>query len=314
MLKKDLVIDLGNGAVKVRNSKGILQNFKATTKLNFNEYDMEGKHEITLHEGVNNDIYYVIGDVEGDYCASERRYISESYKALLFTAIGVALEFETETKYEIDLGINLPLTTYKKGEMDSIIKSKFEKKTFRFKVDKKEYEIKISSVTTLPENLVVGLLKEEDIKYKNLFFDLGNGTIDMLFTEGKQLGRMKTEYKGIDRLMDMICEKSGARKNQIIKYWDNLSEISVKGNEKDLSSIKEDTLLDYISELIEIAEKENGGNLDDVNTIYLLGGGAIIIENTIKTFIKNRIKVFDNPQYANLMCLEEMYKKIRQNN
>ena len=314
MLKKTIIMDLGNGAVKVRKTTGELVCFKATTKLNSNEYDMDGKHEITLHEGLNNDIYYVIGDVEGEYCASERRYLREDYKALLLTAIGVALQHETDEEFEINLGLNLPLTTYKEGKMESIIKSKFEDKKFEFKVDKKEYKINLKTVTTLPENLVVGLLKEDEIKYKNLFFDLGNGTADILFTEGTKLGRMKTVYMGIDTLMERMCEKSGARKNQIIKYWSNLSEISVKGNEKNLNLIKENTLLDYVSDLIEVAEKENGGNLDDVNTIYLLGGGAKLIENTIKTFIKNKIKVFGNPQFANLMCLEEMYKKVAANN
>ena len=311
MKKIEVIMDLGNGAVKLRNSKGELVSFKATTKLNSNEYDMTDKHEITLHEGLNNDIYYVIGDMEGEYCASERRYLKEDYKALLLTAIGVALKPENDEEFEIDLGLNLPLTTFKEGKMDSVIKSKFEGKKFEFKVDKKEYKINILSVTTLPENLVVGLLKNDEIKYKNLFFDLGNGTADILFTEGTKLGRMKTVYMGIDTLMERMCEKSGARKNQIIKYWRNLSEISVKGNEKNLNIIKEDTLLDYVSDLIEVAEKENGGNLDDVNTIYLLGGGAELIEKTMRKFIKNKIIVFDNPQFANLLCLEEMYKKMK---
>lgn len=309
-MNKRIVIDLGNGAVKLRDSEGKLKCFKSTTKLNSNEYDLENKHEITLHEGLNNDIYYVIGDEEGDYCANERRYISENYKALLFTAIGVALQNENEVKYTIDLGLNLPLTTYKERRIEKLIKNKYEGKNFKFKVDKKEYEIKFNKITIMPENLVVGLLKNEEIKYKNLFFDLGNGTVDILFTEGMKLGRIKTEYLGIDKLIEKICEKSGARKNQIIKYWDNLSEVSVKGNEKDLNTIKEDSLMDYVSDLIGIAEKENGGNLDDVNTIYLLGGGAIIIENCMKEYIKNNIKVFDNPQFANLMCLEEMFKKL----
>lgn len=309
-MKKKIVIDLGNGAVKLRNSDGELKCFKSTTKLNSNEYDLGDKHEITLHEGLNNDIYYVIGDEEGEYCANERRYITENYKTLLLTAIGVALQKENETEYEIDLGLNLPLATYKERKVERIIKSKYEGAYFSFKVDNKEYQIRINKVILMPENLVVGLLKNEEIKYKNLFFDLGNGTVDILFTEGTKLGRIKTEYLGVDKLIERVCEKSGARKNQIIKYWDNLSEISVRGNEKNLNTIKQDSLMDYVSELIGIAEKENGGNLDDVNTIYLLGGGANLIEESMKIFIDNNIKVFDNPQFANLMCLEEMFKKL----
>ncbi|MBX4267145.1 ParM/StbA family protein [Clostridium estertheticum] len=318
MGKKDIIIDLGNGAVKFRNGKNELVCFKSTTKLNSNEYDMTGKHEIILHEGINNNIYYVIGDEEGEYCVTQRRYITENYKALLFTAIGIALESEEENKEEnkesiigVNLGINLPLTIYKEKNMEIIIKNKFESKIFEFKVDNNEYKIKIENVIVMPENLVVGLLKQDEVKYKNLFFDLGNGTIDILFTEGTKLGAMKTEYIGIDTLIKTMCEKSGARKNQLIKYWDNLSEISVKGNQKNLNDIKEDTLMDYVSELIRIAENVNGGNLDDVNRIYLLGGGANLIEKTMKMFIKNDIKVFDNPQFTNLLCLEEMFKNIK---
>lgn len=159
MKNKDIVIDLGNGAVKFRNAKGELVCFKSTTKLNSSEYDMTGKHEIILREGINSDIYYVIGDEEGEYCVSERRYISESYKALLFTAIGIALETEEESVFGVNLGINLPLTIYKEKNMEKIIKRKFEGKTFRFKVDNNEYEIKIENVIVMPENLVVGLLE-----------------------------------------------------------------------------------------------------------------------------------------------------------
>lgn len=309
-MKKNVIIDLGNGTGKVRNAKGELVLFEATTKLNSNEYDMTEKHEITLHEGFNNDIYYVIGDKEGEYCASERRYTTENYKALLFTAIGIALNEHKGNDFEINLGINLPLTVYKERKMEQLIKAKFEAKNFEFKVDGKEYKIKIEKVVVMPENLVVGLLKQEDIKYKNLFFDLGNGTIDILFTEGTKLGAIKTEYIGIDTLISKMCEKSGARKNQIRKYWNNLSEISVKGNQKNLNEIKEATLIDYVSDLIRIAENVNGGDLNDVSRIYLLGGGAKLIEETMKVFINNEIKVFDNPQFANLMCLEEMFKKI----
>lgn len=311
MKNKDMVFDVGNGAVKLRNAEGELVCFKATTKLNSNEYDMSGKHEITLHEGINNDIYYVIGDDEGDYCASERRYLTENYKALLFTAIGIALKSDEGHDFKINLGINLPLTIYKARKMEQILKSKFEGKLFEFKVDDKEYRIIIESVTAMPENLVVGLLKKEEIKYKNLFFDLGNGTLDILFTEGTKLGTIKTEFKGIDTLMEKMCEKSGARKNQIIKYWDDLSVISVKGNQKNLNNIKADTLMDYVSEIIEIAESTNGGDLDDVYKIYLLGGGANLIEGTMKSYINNNIKVLDNPQFANLICLEEMFRKIK---
>lgn len=309
-MKKNVIVDLGNGAVKIRNANGYLEWFKATTKLNSNEYDMEGKHEITLHEGVNNDIYYVIGDEEGEYCATERRYITENYKALLFTAIGLTLKDIECNEFEIDLGINLPLTIYKERRMEQIIKGKFENKSFEFKVDQKSYKIKIGNVVVMPENLVVGLLKKEDIKYKNLFFDLGNGTIDILFTEGTKLGAIKTEYMGIDTLISKICEKSGARKNQIIKYWDNLSEISVKGNQKNLNTIRDESLTDYVSDIITIAEKTNGGNLDDVSNIYLLGGGANLIIDTMKIFITNKITVFDNPQFANLICLEKMFDKM----
>ncbi len=312
-MEKNLTIDLGNGWIKYRNHSGELKKLRATTLLENTMYDMEGRHSINIYnDSDNSDIYYLIGEADGNYCADARRYRREEYKALLLTAIGLSLMGEIDASFDVKLALNLPLRLYKEGKIEHYLAENLTG-SYHFKVDNREFNISIAKIFCFPENLVISLLDKKDVAMKNVFVDIGNGTVDLLFTEDSRLGTLKTEYTGIASLYTTIYEKSQLPVNMIEKYWANLSQVPIRGNSINAENIKKSCIKEYALNIVDLIESANKGTLDDINKIYLLGGGSHLIDDELQSVVDQQVVPFPQPEFANFLCIEKMFAQILKN-
>lgn len=308
--KKNLVVDLGNGVVKLKDSKGVCHTFLSTTKAAANDFDdIEGHHDLTMIVD-NIEVKYLVGDADGDYCRNRRRYSTIDYKALLLTAIGVAFKNDKDNIFDLTLGVNLPITLYKDVKYIKQIRENC-KGLHSFFVDGKKYVIKIEDIISLPENLIASTLSREDIMKKNLFIDIGSGTVDLLFCENGNLGNNVTDYCGIKDLEMDIAKKAGIQENQVHKYWDDMSDIVIGRQSRNVTRIKDTSVNRYVNNIISLAEKNNGGSIMDVSTVYVLGGGANIVGKEIEDMLEdtNRVVIVEGATFANLNCMETMFKQ-----
>lgn len=213
-----------------------------------------------------NGIYYTMmkGEFENKFNKAAKNYMPN-----LLYAIGKS----TQDK-EIDLVLGVPLDNLK---IKDKFKTDLKEKTFKFKLNDKDREIKINRIATIAEGMSSFYTLSKTDREKDLcIIDIGGRTVNVVTFIGGKAEHKFTITKGMIDLYDTIKTKANAIGNN---YKVEEMERLIKKNL--FEGVDEDRkeFLDSIMNEIEFKLKL------ETYDVWFTGGGSIDLEDVIKATV-----------------------------
>lgn len=288
-------IDLGNANVKT--SKGIIFESKiksGITKMNENDIKV-------IYDGIE----YTVGSYDGALNISKKKYFKTAYKVNLLTAIGKS--FKTNN-IKTNIVVGVPVEMFNDKKLTEEIKSHIEAYgPQKISINNIDKIINIENVEVFCESAVVFSDRERFKNQKTLVIDFGGGTIDISFWDGLNLTKARTYKEGMITLYENIIKQINGRFSTTLNSniaIDMVGKKTYRIDQEDKNigftdSIVEtyvDGLTSYINQYFDV---------EAADSIQLIGGGAIQLENNIKDEYDKAI-LFPNAEFANA----DNYEKV----
>ncbi|MCD3206754.1 ParM/StbA family protein [Clostridium botulinum C] len=284
------IIGVDNGNEMLETSEGV----QFINKLSVGTIDMNKDDIKVNYNGVN----YTIGVDEGSANIGNNKHKKINYKVSLLT--GIANSYN-DVNIDCKVVVGLPVELYNNSEHKEQVKSEilgWGRQTI--KVNNKEKKINILDVEVFPESGVVFSDRERFKNERTLVIDLGGSTVDISLWNGLRLEAQKTYKHGMVTLYEQIIsivnnQKNTNFKNSEAKYMINKDKYIINQEEQDITFIKPiielyvNGLTSWINQSFEI---------EKVNSIQLIGGGAIMLEEHLKDEY-GKAQLFENPGFAN---------------
>ncbi|MFT8352619.1 StbA protein [Clostridium saccharoperbutylacetonicum] len=258
---------------------------------------------------------YVVGEPDGNYIADADKLKTEenreNLKACTLTAIG--LSYPTETFIDASLVVGLPVGffTQQKEEFKNMMESLSEK----IYINKLgiEQTIKVKQVLVYPQS--AGLIfkkaqKSESIKSEtSLVIDVGGGTWDVSQFDGLKLVKKATYQNGMLILHSQIAQELNSKhytKFKTSNIYDLIKRgyFTVEGEKKSMAEV-DHFRNDHVSEAAINIKRDF--DVNNVDNIYLIGGGADEVKQFLDKYINN-IELEKDAQFVNAECFELMGK------
>lgn len=253
-----LAVDLGNYNIKT--SEEIIFSSRFVVG---GDYAPVGEETIEI----NGKFYTMMkGEFENKFNKAKKNYLPN-----LLYAIGRST---SENDKEIDLVLGVPLDNL---EIKDIFKSELKGKTFKFKINGIDREIKINRVATIAEGMSsFYTLNKNEREKDTLIIDIGGRTTNIVtFINGKAEKKF-TITKGMIDFYDAIKTRvNAAGNNYELEEMERLIKNGVFG---DIAEDKK-LFLESIMNKIELKLK-----YETYNT-YFTGGGSVELEDVIKALI-----------------------------
>ncbi|MBM7835628.1 ParM/StbA family protein [Clostridium sardiniense] len=292
-------IDLGNANVKT--SRGIIFESKIKSGITkMNEKDIK-----VIYEGVE----YTVGSYDGALNISKRKYFKNAYKINLLTAIAKSCKANNITT---NIVVGVPVESFNDKKLTEEIKSHIEDFGLqKIIVNDVENLINIENVEVFCESAIVFSDRERFKNKKTLVIDFGGGTIDISFWDGLNLTKARTYKEGMITLYENIIKQVNN------KYSTNLnSNISVDMIDKKTFKInQEDKEISFINPIVETyvdgltSYINQYFDVESADSIQLIGGGAIQLEDRIKTEYE-KAELYPNAEFANANNYEKVGELI----
>ena len=269
---------------------------RSTIKVDIDGYSFE----------VGPDVHLAMGGVNSGRSLSDDFPTTRNYKALLYGALYYAGIDNVDI-----LTLGLPVHTM--SQYADLLKGMFTEP-----VVINGRKITVGRVIVIPQP--VGSLAKfgadhmEDMKDRQtrLVVDIGYVTTDWVVASGFDMidGRSGGRVGGVSHILKQVSEQIAAKYNPGTKFdrIERIDEALVSGRslkffKHDISKKELEELLLSARPLIEETVKEiktRVGEVDDLNSILLAGGGADFFEPIIRsTFPMNDVYVMDNPTFTN---------------
>lgn len=228
-------------------------------------------------------VFYTMmkGEFENKFNKAAKNYLPN-----LLYAIGKST---TESDKEIDLVLGVPLDNI---AIKDIFKSELKGKTFKFKINDVDREIKINRVATIAEGMSsFYTLNKTEREKDTLIIDIGGRTTNVVtFINGKAEHKF-TITKGMIDLYDSIKTRVNANGNNYeLEEMERLIKNGVFGDVKEDKRI----FLESIMNKIELKLKYETYN------VYFTGGGSIELEDVIRE-LNIRPNFMPNALFSNVL-------------
>ncbi|MCD3217810.1 ParM/StbA family protein [Clostridium botulinum C] len=291
------IIGVDNGNEMLETSEGV----QFINKLSVGTTDMNKDDIKVSYDGIK----YTIGDENGASNIGKNKHKKTSYKISLLT--GIAKSY-TENNIECKVVIGLPIELYNNTEHKDAVKNEIMSWGKQvIKVNDKEKTITILDVEAFPESGIVFGNREKFKDEKTLVIDLGGSTVDISLWNGLRLETSKTYKHGMVTLYEQIISAVKNKKSVDLKAYEAKYMI---GKDKYVIEQKEQDIR-FINPIVELYVNgltswiNQSFDVEKVNSIQLIGGGAIMLENLLKQEYENAVLV-ENAGFANA----NVFKKI----
>lgn len=291
------IIGIDNGNEMLETSEGI----QFINKLTVGTIDMNKEDIKVSYDGVE----YTIGVDTGMSNIGKNKHKKINYKVSLLT--GIAKSFN-ETTIECAIVVGLPVELYNNAEHKDDVKNtimSWGKQVI--KVNGKEKNINITDVELFPESGIVFGNRDRFKNEKTLVIDLGGSTVDISLWNGLRLEMQKTYKNGMVTLYEQIISLINNRmktnlKPYEAKYMINKDKYIINQSEQDIRFINPVIEL-YVNGMTSWINQSF--DVEKVNSIQLIGGGAIMLERLLKEEYENA-ELVEDAGFANA----NTFKKI----
>lgn len=295
------IIGVDNGNEMLETSEGV----QFINKLSFGVIDMN-KDDIKVNY---EDVDYTIGIEDGASNIGKNKYKKISYKVSLLT--GIAKSY-SQTNIDCKVVIGLPVELYNNTEYKEKVKS--EIMTWgkqNIIVNGKQKNINILDVEAFPESGIVFNDREKFKNEKTLVIDLGGSTVDISLWDGLRLETSKTYKFGMVTLYEKIISAVNNKKGVNIKAYEaknmiNKDKYVINQTEQDITFINPVVEL-YVNGLTSWINQSF--DVEKVNSIQLIGGGAIMLENLLKEEYETA-ELVENAGFANANTFKKIGETI----
>lgn len=298
-----IAIDLGNGYTKLMKGESFPSRVKVGERFDINKKNKS--HQVTY-----DDISYIVGGETGAMAMGEDKYEKIEYEVCLMTAIALSSE---DRLIEANLVVGLPWENYKRQK--DFVKERIEKigqKKITVNGDLKI--IRIMQCEVFVEGALPFLLQDELREdEKTLVIDMGMGTINISLWEGVDHVDHSTYPKGMFKLYSEIAKKLNEPNGtdympidiRTLLYKNTIT--NPKGEKVDITWIRND-VQNFINE---VASSINGDYpVRTIEKIYLVGGGGMDTVTYWENAYKNKLKLYDDAQYANVRVYEYIASEV----
>ena len=237
-------------------------------------------------------IYYRIGDTHKEFV--DNKVSDEDY--YLLTLMAIARELHTAHLYEakVHLAVGLPLTwIYRQKEefRQYMLKNEYAE----FKWNSELYKVHITGCSVYPQGYPAILGKLNDSFGLNLLADIGNGTMNLIFLDGKKPDEKRsfTEKLGVNQCV--IAVRDAVSKEFQTTIDERVIQQVLRRNEADISEayleVIRSTAREYAKKVF-AALREHEYN-PDLMRLYIVGGGGCIIKN-FGDYDASRVTIIDD--------------------
>ena len=268
-----LGLDIGNEMVKT--SKGV----QFTNKTIVGITEMNKNDLKVVFEGVN----YTLGINEGSSNIGKNKHKKTAFKVATLTAIAKSC---SEKNIECNVVIGTPVELFNNKDHVESIKNQILSwnKNQKIIVENKEKIITINDVEVFPEGGIVFKNRERFKDEKTLVVDLGGSTVDIALWNGLRLENFKTYKEGMITLYEDVIKLINLKYNVELcsseaKYMINKDLYTIKQDKKDIRFINP-VIENYVNGLVSYINQYF--DTDKVDSIQLIGGGAIMLESYFK--------------------------------
>lgn len=292
-------IDLGNANVKT--SKGVIFESKIKSGITkMNEKDIK-----VIYDGVE----YTVGSYDGALNISKRKYFKNAYKINLLTAIAKSYKANNITTNVV---VGVPVESFNDKKLTEEIKSHIEDFGLqKITVNDVENSINIENVEIYCESAIVFSDRERFKNKKTLVIDFGGGTIDISFWDGLNLTKSRTYKEGMITLYENIIKQVN---NKYATTLNSNIAIDMIGK-KTFKIDQEDKNISFINPIVETyvdgltSYINQYFDVESADSIQLIGGGAIQLEDTIKKEYE-KAELYPNAEFANANNYEKVGELI----
>ncbi|WP_294364253.1 ParM/StbA family protein [uncultured Clostridium sp.] len=277
---KNVIVDLGNYSTKyLGENKGMFSS-KISTAFNPN-----GEvYERVEFNGITT--YITVGQLEREYSKANKNYMP-----ILLYAISKAT-----TDTNINLCLLLPVNQLpNKQRMIDELKGK----SFEFKVKDITRKVYIHNVAVLPEGYVSYYSIDNPDNDDILIIDVGSRTVNYAsFIEGK-IEKNFTNRIGVFEFYSKVKEIENSKGEDLVE--EDIERLIKRGR----IEVSHDMYLDFLKDILNYTK----GQINIKNyTVYFTGGGAMMLEEYIKS--NTPCKIHEDAVYSNVIGAYNICKQV----
>lgn len=295
------IIGIDNGNAVAKTSEGIeFENKMVAGITEINKDDIK-----VWYEGSD----YTLGVETGSSNISKNKHKKIQYKISMLAAIAKSFK---EKNIECKVVVGTPVEQFNdKAHVEDIKNTIMAWGTQKITVNDTEKSITILDVEVFPEAGIVFADKSRFKDEKTLIIDLGGSTVDISLWNGLRLETFKTYKQGMITLYTNIITKVNKEEKTDLKN----SEAKHMINEDEYMINQKLTNIRYTQPIIElyvsgiVSEINQNFELDKVNSIQLIGGGAIMLEKYFKDEYENA-ELVEEAGFANANTFKKIGEAI----
>jgi len=227
---------------------------------------------------------YVIGE-KGHYSTDLEKANHNNTRILVYTLIALS---EASNYIKTNLVLGLPIGLYSKNKVK--MRQLFDTGIQKITINNREIYIQILNVEVFPEAAAAFYTQSSK---DALVIDIGGLSIDTALMKNSKLEKYSTYSMGTMKLYSKIANKLNGQYDLSLTEWD-IQDIFkdglyIYGEKQDLEI--DDILEAHTLEIIERLKLEY--DLKVINNVLLTGGGSILLQDYIETYIP-QAKVIDS--------------------
>lgn len=277
---KNVIVDLGNYNTKyLGENKGMFSS-KISTAFNPN-----GEvYERVEFKGTTT--YITVGELEREYSKANKNYIP-----ILLYAISKAT---TDTNINLCLLLPVNQLPNKQSMIDEL-----KGKSFEFKVKDITRKVYIHNVAVLPEGYVSYYSIDKPDNDDILIIDVGSRTVNYAsFIEGK-IEMNFTNRIGVFEFYSKVKEIENSKGEDLVE--EDIERLIKRGR----IEVSHDMYLDFLKDILNYTK----GQINIKNyTVYFTGGGAMMLEEYIKS--NTPCKIHEDAVYSNVIGAYNLCKQV----
>ena len=309
------IIGLDNGYNFTKTSKGIT--ICSTIIEGSDSYNGDDVIQVK-YNGKN----YIVGEARGKYIADADKLKNDANREVLkictLTSIGMSFPKKKNIKVNLVVGVPVAYFDSQKDELKKLM-SQLKEQKIRINQIGAVQTITVEEVLVFPQS--VGVVFKYSKKVKNetsLVIDIGGGTWDVSQFSGMKLEDKATYQEGMLVLYDKIATAINEQHYTSFSAYQIYDLIqrgyfTADGERYDMGRIAIPIIEEHIKPIMDTIGRKF--DLKSVDNIFLIGGGAVELEQYIKsTYIKNYI-LEEDAQFSNAKNFELIGKvKFKDNN
>ena len=236
--------------------------------------------------------YFRIGEGHKEFISDK----SADEDFYLFTLMAIAKELRTQQLQtaSVYLAVGLPLT-WVRMQRDSFKEYLLRKEEVSYQWNGRQYDIRIVGCSVYPQGFPALMKYAENMKGVNVLCDIGNGTMNILYLNGKTPIESKcwTEKFGVNQCM--IAAKNAVLNDLGVQIDESIIEQVLRTGTADIGE-------KYLNCIIAAARKDTAEIFStlrkyeynpDLMRLTIVGGGGCLVRN-FGTYEAGRVKIIDD--------------------